>query len=162
MKEYFISVIAASLLGGVIISLIPEGNTVKHVKLLCSLCAVVCIAFPLISILDSSFDKNKIVDMFEQSEDAGENYAEIYNNAFNEYEIINAQERLKQELLQGFSLDKGAIDVKIITDKNNDVIYISSVRVCIYGSGISINPREVKKYVSERFDCECEIVYDIL
>ena len=161
MKEYFISVIAVSLLGGVIISLLPDVDAAKHVRLLCSLCTVACIAFPLVSLFDSGIDVDAIGEMFEQSEERSEKYDEIYNGTLNEYEIINAQNTLKQEIIQRIGADASAFDLKIITNKNSDVIYISSVRVCIYGSGVSIDPKEVKKYVQDRLGCDCEIVYDI-
>ena len=84
MKEYFIAVIAVSLLGGVIVSMLPDGNTAKNVRFLCSLCTVACIAFPLISFFDNGFDSQTLMNVFEQSEQESEFYDEIYNKLWRE------------------------------------------------------------------------------
>ena len=57
MNEYFITVIAVAFVGGIVISLVPNGNTVKYVRLLCGLCVVCSIAFPLVSFFGGEFDK---------------------------------------------------------------------------------------------------------
>ena len=161
MKEYFITLITVSLVGGMIVTLLPDGNTSKHVKLLCSLCVVACIIFPISSFFGDFFDKESVVGIFRYEEDESYNYDEIYNNSLTEYELINAQVSLKQEIIQGIGVSDDAFDLKIITDENNGVICISSVTVRIYGSGLTVNPREVEKYVSERLGCPCEFVYDL-
>ena len=134
----------------------------KHVRLLCSLCTVACIAFPLASLLNGSFEYQDVIDIFDQDAESENVYDEIYNNTLNEYQISNAENLLKQEIIQSIGADSAAFDVKIITEKNNDEICISLVRVTVYTSGLSINPREVEKYVTQRLGCECETVYDIL
>ena len=162
MKEYFISVIAISLIGGMIVSLLPDGNSVKNVKLLCSLCVVACMVFPLASFFSGTVEKDGIVDMFEIGDGEADIYDEIYNDSLNQYELINAEKSLKQEIIQRFSASYDAFDLKIITDKNNDVIYIATVDVHIYNSGLSISPRAIEKYVYDRLGCECNFIYEII
>ena len=49
MKEYFISIIAIALVGSLIISMLPSSSNAKYLRLICGLCAIGCIVFPLIN-----------------------------------------------------------------------------------------------------------------
>ena len=65
MKEYFISVIAISLVGSMIIALAPGCGLSKNIKLLCALCMVACIVFPLGTLFDNSFNMADIEKAFD-------------------------------------------------------------------------------------------------
>ena len=74
MKEYFITVMAVAFLGGTIITLVPLGNTTKYVRLLCGLCTVCSIAFPLVSFVGGDFEKEELLSIFDY-----ESKEEIWN-----------------------------------------------------------------------------------
>ncbi len=161
MTEYFITVMAVALAGGVIISLVPTGRTLSYVRLLCGLCTLCCVAFPLVNIVGGEFDKEEILSMFESNDENREYYDEIYNKKLTKAEIENANFILKSEIIKAFSLKSDAIDINIITNNDSDEIYILKVGITLHKSGVDTNPRELKDFVFERLGCETEIFYDI-
>ena len=159
MKEYFISVIAVSLVGSIIVSLAPGGGVAKNMKLLCALCTAACIIFPLGTFWGNSISSADIESLFATETNEEYNYGEIYNNSLNKYNVINSENALKNEINQEFELKNDAFDVKMIWDEESDVFCISCVRVYIYPEGVSVDPRKIEKYISERVGCKCEFVY---
>lgn len=160
MKEYFITVIAVALVGGVIISLVPRGASVKYVRLLCGLCTVGCIAFPVMSFVKGDFNIDELTSLLDYESQEGEYYEEIYNSKINEAEIKNAEATLKSEIIKETSIGNDAFDIKIVTDKNSDEIFISNVEVTICSAGVSIDPRKIEACVYERLGCGCTFFYD--
>ena len=162
MKEYFISVIAVSLVGSVLVSLAPGGGVAKNMKLLCALCTAACIIFPLGTLFWGSISNEDIESLFATEMNEEYNYDEIYNDSLNKYNVINSEIILKSEIIQALKLKNDAFDLKIIQDEESDVFCISYVRVYIYPDGVSVDPRMVEKYIYERLGCECEFVYDAI
>lgn len=161
MKEYFISVIVVSLVGSMVVSMASGNSAAKHLKLLCGLCTVACIVFPLTAAFGVSFDKEDVVQLFACETNEKEYYDEIYNLSLNKSEIKNAENILKGDIVKELSLSKDDFDVNIIAEENNGEFYISTVRINIYTSGISINPRYIEQYILNRLGCGCEFVYEI-
>ena len=162
MKEYFVSVIAVTLAGSALIALAPNGGFIKNIKLLCALCTVACIAFPIGSIFSDGVSANDIKEAFDVQLDEERNYDEIYNNSINEYELLNAEMTLKNEIAQVFELDSDALDVKLVMGEENGTLYISLVKFYLHSKGLTADPRALETYVLERLGCGCEFVYDIL
>jgi len=162
MKEYFVSVIAVSLVGSMLITLAPSGGLSKHIKLLCALCTVACIAFPLVSFFDDRGIVNDIENAFDIHLEEEQVYDEIYNYSINEYGALNAELTLKNEISKALDIRDDAFDVKIVRGEKNGVIYISLVRIYLYSNGLTVDPRKLESYVEERLGCGCEFVYDVL
>ena len=161
MKEYFISIMAVSLVGSVIIAMVSGNSTSKYLKLLCGLCMVGCIVFPLTSVANWSLDSENILKKFDYENGQEKYYDEIYNSSLGKFEIINAEISLKSEILKELSASNDDFDLNIITNQNADGFYISSVVIKVHSSGIDIDPRRIEKYVLKRLNCPCEIVYDL-
>ncbi len=161
MKEYFITVMAVALMGGVVISLVPEGKSVRYVRLLCGLCTVGCIAFPIADVVGEGLDKDGILSIFDYEGEEQKYYEEIYNKNLDNAEIENAEITLKSEIIKELNAEKDEFDLKIITDIKSDEIYISSVQLVFYKNGLNLNPRTAEKIIFERLGCPTEIFYDI-
>ncbi len=161
MKEYFITVMAVAFFGGTIITLVPLGNTTKYVRLLCGLCTVCSIAFPLVSFVGGNFEKEDLLSIFDYEGKEESYYEEIYNNCLTDTEINNAEITLKNEIIKGISASEDDFSLNIITEENSGEISIVRVEVIIYSSGMSIDPRRIESCVFERLGCGCEFFYDI-
>ena len=160
MKEYFLAILAVAVIGGIIISLSPDGNSAKYIKLLCGLCTVGCIIIPIVSYAaegDYSYEQWKGV--FVQEQYVGE-YDEIYNNAFENVENTNADILLKNKIIQALRVEKDDFDIHICLDNKSDGKSIEKVEVKIYSSGIDIDPRSLENYVYSLLKCQCVIYYD--
>ena len=160
MSEYFLGLIAFSFFGAVVFSLVPEGNSKRYVRLLCGLCSIGCIAFPIFNLFsDRDVELYEISALFEASTKIEENVAEIYNSSLNEAAIENAEEILKNDIIQGTLAKYDDLDVKIFIEKNGDDFYIDRVSVFIYPSGYSIDPDKIINICKNSLGKECNIIY---
>ena len=160
MKEYFLAILAIAVIGGIIISLSPDGASAKYIRLLCGICTVGCIVIPIVSyaaqsnILDENwlliFDSDQYVDQYD----------EIYNSALVDAEISNADYLLKNKIIQEFVIKDEDFDVHIKINEESVEKYIECVELRIYAQGIEIDPHSIEKYVKNLLGCECITYYD--
>ena len=124
MKEYFMIVISVIFMGGIVVSLAPEGTGQRYLRLLASLAVTGCIIIPLFSFLDGwQIDANRISDMLTWGEESTQNYEEIYNNAIIDAGVKNAETKLKSEIIQELNGDIEDIELRIIADQKSGEIY---------------------------------------
>ncbi len=161
MKEYFLTVIAVTVIGGIVISLEGGRGSGRYIRLLCGVCTAGCIVLPVASLVADgwSVDDN-FWELFNQ-EQFGDNYDEYYNCALDCAESINADNILKNNIIQALSLDNGDIDAHVVVENNSGEKYIKLVEVTIYAQGLDIDPRLVQKYVKELLGCQCVVYYDV-
>ena len=159
MKEYFISVITVALVSGSVATLMPNSGLSKHIKLLCALCTVACIAFPIARLLGGSLDTAGLENTFDVLVDSDEKYDEIYNRSISRYSELNAEFALKSEIVQNLDIANDAFDVKIVREEKDGSIYVSRVRIYLYPNALSIDPRLLENYIFDRLKCNCEFVY---
>ena len=162
MKEYFVSVIAVSLVGSMLVSLAPNGESFKNIKVLCALCTVACIVFPLVSLFNDGVSAEDVKKAFDIERNEEQKYDEIYNCSLEGYGVLNAESTLKNEIIQTLKINENAFDVRIVLGEENGVIYISLVRFYLYSGGLTVDPRSLETYVLDRLGCGCEFVYDVL
>ena len=162
MGEYFLGISLTVLLGGMILSLLPDANQKPYLRLICGAAVVISILSPISSIIGDFFDKstaNELLTLFESSAEGEQNYDEIYNNTILSVGAEEASKRLESEIIQALTADDDGFDVSIIVVSNGDEICISHVEVIIHPSGFAINPHEIEKYVLQTLGCDCVIVY---
>lgn len=159
MTEYFLGLIAFAFVGAVIISLTPTGNSKRYVRLLCGLCSVCCIAFPIFELVDINEGYiDEIINAFT-TDDAIKNADEIYNDSLNSATVKNAEELLKNDIIKETSTKYGDIDVKINLGKTGDEFYIDNITVYLYGAGYFADPKKISEVCRERFGKECIVIY---
>ena len=161
MKEYFVSVIALSLVGRVLVTLAPSGGFSKSIRLLCALCTVACIAFPIGAFVYGEMSEDDIKNAFDTHLEGDQKYDEFYNYSVSSYSVLEAELILKNEISQRFGVSNESFDLEIVRSEENGINYISLVRVHLYSSGVAVDPRRIEAYVLERLDCACEFVYDV-
>ena len=159
MNEYFLGLIIFAFFGAIIFSLVPEGMSKRYVRLLCGLCSIGCIAFPIFELAGGGIDVEKIVSLFENSTEIDENSVEIYNSSLNSAAVKNACDSIKNEIIKGTSAKYDDIDIRIITNKNGDEFYIEKVSVLIYPSGYALDPDRIVRICERRLGRGCEIIY---
>jgi hypothetical protein len=162
MSKYFLSVMIIVFVGGIVVSIAPDGSTKRYIRQLCGLAITLCILSPVLELArggEGEFDK--IRDLFDRDSVPEQSYAEIYNESILSAGAENASEILKNEIKQEFSLSDEAFDVDILAKYNGDEIYIDHIDVIIYFAGVAANPHNIKNYVWERFECECQIIYEL-
>ncbi len=160
MKEYFIGIISVVFLGGMIVSVMPSGATQKYLRLLCGVSVMACIVMPAFSFFG---DQNAGADRWDILSDAEgydeSQYVEIYNNSLKNAETYNAENTLKSEIIKEFSAGYDDIDIELETTVKGDEIYISGVILKIHPSGVLLDPHKMKKYLEDRLECPCTVVY---
>ena len=160
-KEYFVVIMAVTLVGSVVIALSPGSNFSKHIRLLCGVCTTACVMLPLISfVVERGIWNEDWVEMFRYDVTEENYYDEIYNNALLGAENKNAEKMLKNEIIKEFSMDDEEFDVQIIVGKKSEGFFVERIEVLIHPEGVAIDPHALKKYIEARIDCECEIIYD--
>ena len=161
MREYFIGIIAVVALGGLMVSLSPTANFSKQLRLLCGLCSVGCIVFPILTFA-SEFDvqKDAFLGLFEYKETECLNYDEIYNDSIFDAANKNAEENLKNDIIKELDLKNESFDIQIVLGEESVEKYIDRVEVIIYPEGIEIDPHGIEKYIKSRLNCPVVIIYD--
>ena len=161
MREYLLGVVVIALLCSVVMSVTPKNGSESAMRLVCGLCAVGVIAVPLVAVFDGEGLLDGVKDIFETEEAVPEYYDEIYNKNFDKAYVNNAEILLKNEIIQELSANDDGFDVNIVVGVKSDEKYIERVELIIYASGMSIDPHSVEKYINERLECPCIVVYDI-
>lgn len=159
MSGYFLGAALTVLAGGIVVALAPAGAE-RGVRLLCSLCAVVCISLPLLQLLGEGFDSENFKGLLEIPETDSGYYNEIYNSAVLNVGEKNASTELERLILKEFYLDNEDIDVFVDARNISEEKYSYIVYLIIYPSGMSLDPRKAEKYVKNLFDCELEVIYE--
>ena len=160
MTEYFLGLIVFAFVGAIIFSLVPDGKSKRYVRLLCGLCSIGCIAFPIFELMDSGGEKiESLSSLFIMSDKIDENCVEIYNNSINDATIKIAEENLKNAIIKGTSASLDDIDIKILVERNSDEFYIDRIIAYIYPSGYDLDPKKIDKICRNELGKECSIIY---
>ena len=160
MKDYFVGIIVVAFFGGMIVSVLPSGAMQKYLRLLCGLCLSASMILPIFSFFasgDLAWDQGDILG--EEDLSLKENYDEMYNRSLMLAQEENLEKIIKNEIIQGFSANSDGFDIDISIEEKSGEFYISSSRIEIHASGITLDPHAMKKYVEERLLCPCEVVY---
>lgn len=161
MKEYFTAIIAVVALGSLVISLAPSSNYSKQLRLLCGLCSVGCVIFPILSLaVDFDAQSQEFSALFEYRGGEKQYYDEIYNSTVDFADIKNAEKSLKSKIIKELGINNDNFDVRVYVKNNSVEKYIEKVELVIYPEGVEIDPHAVKKYLGELFGCEIDVVYD--
>lgn len=160
MKEYFLGLIVFAFAGSVILSLAPSGAGKGYIRLLCGLCSVGCIVFPLFGLISGEgVEANELLSMLDGSERIEENSVEIYNDAIDTATLENAELNLKAHLIKELKAKTDSLDAKIVLGESNGEKYIERVKIYIYPSGYAIAPEKIKAATVDLLNAECELIY---
>lgn len=159
MTEYFLGLIIFAFVGSVIFSLVPSGIGKRYVRLLCGLCSIGCIAFPLLKLVGGEVELDGISAIFEPISTIDCNTVEIYKDSINNATIEIAEQSLKNDIIREASAKSDDIDVIISIGENSDKFYIDTVSVIIYPSGYHLNPDKIDAVCRDKLDKGAEFIY---
>ena len=162
MKEYLLTVVAASLAVSVIGILSPageKGGLGKHVGLVSALILVCLIASPIKGALEMLrgwadgeipvLDELPVIDYGELS------VAE--NDAASKRYFTNV---LTERIASQFSLDSETVRCAVQWQTRKEQAYPTHVTVILSGRSILQNPHEIEAYVSALLDCTCDVAIE--
>ena len=159
MNAYFLGLIVFAFVGSVVLSLAPSGTSKGYVRLLCGLCSVGCVAFPLFGFASEGIDSGEIAALFEPYDELDADNVEIYNSALNDSALRNSEEVLKTEIMQELSANYDDFEVEISVLKNGDEFSIDKIIVTLYPSGYALDPKAISDICEGALCAECEFVY---
>ena len=156
MKNYFFTLLGVMLLSSLISVLCMEDGTKRYVKLVCSLCALCALILPLgEEILLGEWD----LSFLEEHGDGSVNYEEIYGDALQKNEIKYAEEILKKEVCETFSLASDQLEVHLSVVSKNGNNTVSEIRVVLKEKAALSNPHPLILWLNDRVGCPAAVVY---
>lgn len=159
MKEYLATLVATTLLGGIVRMLAPEGKLQKYLRLTVSLCLVAALLGPLLGALGKERALS-LGEILSEDENPQMNYDEIYYHSLENATKIQAEQIIRTKIYQKFSLSEETARITANFVTENDKLEISEICVSLRGTGILSEPREVVAFVRNEWDCPCVILYE--
>lgn len=156
---YVIGVVSASVAVSLIRSLVADdnGGIKKTLSYILSIAMVVAVMLPLGGLLSEFLDglENGKYDIDLPLEESGD-----LSPVIDEAEKISAEElaaMLENKVEEHFSLPEGSVEVRVTLEFGNSAD-ITSLTVCLNGKAMWTDPREIKKFIYDITEFECEVV----
>ena len=163
MRGFFFGIFGIAFLSGICGILSPEGSVKKYVGLIGSLCVVSSMVLSFGAVGGVSGMIGGILDGIASAEDMyeSEDYAVMYEAVLKEAGEEETERRLASLISERTDTVSDSFLVDVEFGEGEGAFIISSVRVTIFREGVSIDPHDVREYVSSLTGAECEIVYEM-
>ena len=159
MKNYFLTLIAASLVAVLVGILSPDGERVgiaKHMKLLTSLFLVCVLINPLQSgIVGLQKLMNGELSLPELDGSGQEDHLQQMEDVLNGASVNYFCDMLTETIEGQFSIEKGSVRCLVEWEQTGETLTPGRVTVILSGKAIWKDPREIEAFVSELLGCEC-------
>ena len=158
MKQYVITVMAASIVGAIITMLAPSGERggpASHVRLSVGLVLILVCISPLLNLVRElrEIDVTDIVGEYGESDK--EEYESIFHESYSAAEIENLKSGIKSILKEKFKIAEDECHVSVISEQGEDgQRRLRRVFINLYGRAILKNTDEIEEYLSSLFGCE--------
>ena len=158
MSAYFLSLLGAAMLTGVVGVLLPGGSSgiAKHVRLICALVLFCILASPLPKLIseirDFSFSAPD-----SQKEESFDQAAQKALDAASRAYFVRA---LTAHLEQTFEIKEGEICCAVQWGDGEAEGKPTSITLLLSGSARWKNPHELKSYLEKLLDCPCEVAIE--
>ena len=155
MREYIISIACVCIIGALVCALTPDGESgglARPTRLVYALCLIVVCAAPVRNLMDwiSEFDYEQLLP---PSSD-GEEYESIFDSAYQNAELDNLCEGIKDILYSKFGIDAAACNVSVRANKEQDgSTKLSQIYITLYGDAIWSDTGAIERYLGELFGC---------
>ncbi len=156
MENYIRVIFAIGVTAAVVRAVAPESSLSKYLQMLCSLCAVAVIAFP---IYETISDKDSVIELVNNIEFETQNYEEIYNLYLARGELQAAENILSSDLCKAVGAKTDSLRIRLDAERSDGEIMIKGVDVMICSDGVTASPDKIKEYIFERLKMECRIIY---
>ena len=159
MKDYFFTLIGASLCVMLISLLAPPGGSSKYVRLLTSLFLICVIVSPVGGWIENIRDiaNGKLPPPewgASDGEDAEEELQNTLNSASKDYFLQSLTQMLEAE----FSISAGEIHCNAVWREAEDgQLLPKEIHVLLSGAAIWKDPKKIESYIYELLGCSCII-----
>ncbi len=158
MKEYLISIVAASLIAALLGILAPEGSgkgLSKHVRLLSALFLLCVLITPLKYISETVRDLiNGNITWEAPPTDSKEDYDEELKQSFNASSKVYFAQLLLNRLETEFKIPTGEVRCSIQWENEEETRPLR-ISIILSGSSVWRDPKPIENYVEELLGCEC-------
>ena len=159
MKNYLLTLIAASLVAVLIGILSPDGERggiAKHMKLLTSLFLVCVLISPLQSgIVGLQKLMNGELSLPELDSTQQEDHLQQMEDILNGASVNYFCDMLTETLEQNFSIENGSVRCLVEWEQTGETLTPTRVTVVLSGKAIWKDPRQIEAFVSELLGCDC-------
>ena len=162
MKEYLLTVIAASLAVSVVGILSPsgeKGGISKHVGLVSALVLVCVVISPVKSVLETlrGWSEGDVPIYGEMSE---EDYLDLINTQNDAASKKYFTQMLTERLQTQFALKDGTVRCSVQWQTREGEASPTHVTVLLSGNAIWKDPHEIESYVTALLDCPCDVALE--
>ena len=158
MKEYLLSLLAASLCAALVGILAPS-NFQKYVRFISSLFLICVLVAPLPRVLSSINAPDGLPDLIGSSS-ASSDYKDRMEEALEQASGTYFAEMLTQLIEERFSISEGTVRCSVKWRDGGDRLTPERVTVILSGSAIWKNPSEIESFVGSLLGCECVIAIE--
>lgn len=152
VKNYILSICIVGLVSSIIISLSPNGNTEKAIRLVASVFFILAVIAP---ILTGKFSFSKIeLDNILKTDLTEKNSENI--RIFNEKASIIAGEEIKNQISLLLKQEKILVnDIKVYVDSINNKFSLNKIDI----TSKLINKEKIKKLINSKFNISEDIIF---
>lgn len=163
MREYVITLIAVSIICGIVQTLAPEGNgdgLRKYVKLASTLC-LLCIIIAPVSVFIRELNDNGIAlgEGWLEVEELDGRYEEVYKESIEGYTAAELEEICETEVSRRFEISGDIFDISVVIISENEMLKVERATLFLHKTTDKNDPRDIAEYISYMLECECEIIY---
>ncbi len=159
MKDYLLTLIAASLVAVLVGILSPDGERggiAKHMKLLTSL-FLVCV---LISPLQSGIEglqrlMRGELSLPELNGSEQEDYPDMMEGALNDASVNYFCDMLTVTIEKQFGIEAGEVRCLVAWEQEGETLTPTRVTVVLSGKAIWKDPHAIEEFVTELLGCDC-------
>ena len=154
MKEYLLSIVLASILGGICEELL-HGSLKRYLRWVTGICVLAVIVLPVTDLARglSEWVSSDVMDEIIGETEAREDYAEIMNAQLQDFGVRESERVLATAIAERFSIDSTMLKVTLSGENGQ-----YRVVVCLSGSAIWQNPYLIEIYVNETFALPCDVI----
>lgn len=164
MKDYLLTLVAASLIAAFVGILTPDGERgglSKHMKLLTSLFLICVLIAPVggaVEGLKSFLDGGLSLPSLDT--DAEDNYREELDAVLDDASAQYFADMLTQTVESQFSIATGDVACRVAWTREDGRLTPARVTVILSGKAIWQDPKPITDYVSALLGCECTVAID--
>lgn len=160
MKAYVLTLVGVAMVSGIVNLLAPDGEIKRYVRLATAFCLICATANPMVAFLKNDGWESFVEGLSSLGEISDGNYDEIYKEHLISVGEERAENIIKNNIIEEFSLAEESFDVRVDFESKNGNSKIAELRILLRASAVFVDPRELISYVEEKYGCSAIIVYD--
>ena len=154
MKDYLLSLLAASLCAALVGILAPSSSQ-KHLRFLAALFLICVLIAPLPRVISSASSTDSLTDLIGGSGSDTSEYEKKMEEALEQASGAYFAEMLTQLIEERFSIAEGSVRCAIKWTEGGTQFAPERVTVILSGSAIWKKPAEIEAFVSSLLGCAC-------